>query len=248
MRFNSRFPGYLDKLPLADNTRSNYRQYVRWMEQYGTGLLDLDTLHDAAKVDLFIDTVASGYDADGSGKRRKHKFNPYRKKDARTILRHYQQFLEQEDSVAEQQASLDKSGAFQPTDAQDGKEKVMRNIALRRGQPQFRGALLAAYGRKCAMTDTAVADVLEAAHIRPYNGPSTNHVTNGLLLRSDIHALFDLGLLSISPDTLTIYCSQQIRNEPFYIGLHGTQVRVPSSASQRPDVSALRTHFEQRVL
>jgi predicted restriction endonuclease len=46
--------------------------------------------------------------------------------------------------------------------------------------------------------------VLEAAHIFPYRGPQTNHVTNGLLLRADLHVLFDLGLLRIDADSLTV--------------------------------------------
>ncbi|WP_200883691.1 HNH endonuclease [Archangium violaceum] len=52
-----------------------------------------------------------------------------------------------------------------------------------------------AYGGRCALTDCEEPRVLEAAHIFPYHGPQTNHVTNGLLLRADLHVLFDLGLL-----------------------------------------------------
>ncbi len=48
-----------------------------------------------------------------------------------------------------------------------------------------------AYGGRCAVTNCDIEDVLEAAHISPYNGPSTDQVYNGLLLRTDIHTLFD---------------------------------------------------------
>ncbi|WP_169719739.1 HNH endonuclease, partial [Novosphingobium acidiphilum] len=57
-----------------------------------------------------------------------------------------------------------------------------------------------AYDGKCAVTSCAIEPLLEAAHIHPYLGPKTNHVTNGMLLRADIHTLFDLGLLAIAAD------------------------------------------------
>ncbi len=45
---------------------------------------------------------------------------------------------------------------------------------------------------------------VEAAHIRPYRGEEDNHIENGLLLRADIHTLFDLDLLGINPDGLRL--------------------------------------------
>src|SRR5439155_10765234 len=99
-----------------------------------------------------------------------------------------------------------------------------------------------------AVTGTFIEDTLEAAHIVPYNGVSTNHVCNGLLLRSDIHALFDLGLLSVNPDTFSIYCSEQIRSEPVYQALHEKELRKPTTQRLRPNRDSLRNHFENRIL
>jgi len=57
-----------------------------------------------------------------------------------------------------------------------------------------------AYERRCAITGCTIDHVLEAAHISPYLGEHTNHVTNGLLLRADIHTLFDRGLIKVDSD------------------------------------------------
>lgn len=93
---------------------------------------------------------------------------------------------------------------FDPESVQDQRERAIRAIRLRRGQPTFRAALLEAYGGRCAITGCAVKDVLEAAHVTPYLGGLTNHVSNGLLLRTDLHTLFDCGLLAIEPTTRVV--------------------------------------------
>ena len=67
-----------------------------------------------------------------------------------------------------------------------------------RAPHKFRDALIGAYAGRCAITGCSVLDILEAAHITPYLGPDTNHVTNGLLLRADLHTLFDTCLLYTS--------------------------------------------------
>jgi hypothetical protein len=84
----------------------------------------------------------------------------------------------------------------------DLREFDLRAIARRMGQPAFRQALIEAYGGRCAVTGTATPSVLEAAHIMPHMGAQTNVVENGLLLRSDIHTLFDRRLLTVTPDLL----------------------------------------------
>jgi predicted restriction endonuclease len=82
---------------------------------------------------------------------------------------------------------------------------------------KFRARLLAAYDNKCCMTGTAATDVLEAAHIQPYSDLGTNSVTNGLLLRSDLHVLFDLFMISVDPESRLIYCSERIRSVTPYV-------------------------------
>ncbi len=73
---------------------------------------------------------------------------------------------------------------------------MYRQIVARRGQSAFRAALLDAYQNRCAITGCDAVPALEGAHLRPYRGPDSNVVTNGLLLRADIHTLFDLQLLA----------------------------------------------------
>ena len=79
--------------------------------------------------------------------------------------------------------------AFDPASALNERERVLRAICIRRGQPVFRAALLDAYDSRCVITGCDVSDVLEAAHISLYGGPSTDRISNGLLLRADIHTL-----------------------------------------------------------
>jgi hypothetical protein len=76
----------------------------------------------------------------------------------------------------------------------DLREMALQQIRKRRGQSQFRNALLQRYGRRCLVTGCSVVAVLEAAHIDPYRSDINHHPGNGLLLRADIHTLFDLDL------------------------------------------------------
>ena len=145
------------------------------------------------------------------------------------------------------QAQLENEAAFDISSVKEAKEKVLHSIVLRRGQRKFRNALLGAYAGACAVTGTMVEDILEAAHIAGYRGVATNHIGNGLLLRTDIHALFDLGLLSIDPNTMNVHCSERIRKEPMYKDLHGEKLRVPANVAQRPDHAALQEHFRRKI-
>lgn len=73
-----------------------------------------------------------------------------------------------------------------------------RFIPDRVGQQAFKGLVLASYNRRCAVTGNHIRPTLEAAHIRPVSLDGPNRVDNGLLLRSDVHTLFDLGYLGLS--------------------------------------------------
>ena len=70
----------------------------------------------------------------------------------------------------------------------------------RQGQPAFRAELLSRYDGKWMVIQETAEAVLEAAHIQPYMGLPSNTMSNGLLLRSDIHTLFDLHLLGIDSE------------------------------------------------
>jgi hypothetical protein len=93
-------------------------------------------------------------------------------------------------------------------------EVLIDHIAGRRGQTEFRKKLLEKY-KKCVVTGCDVTDVLEAAHIEPYASGGDPKVQNGLLLRSDIHTLFDLDLLGINPDGFTVELNPTCDHEPY---------------------------------
>lgn len=86
----------------------------------------------------------------------------------------------------------------------DSRQAVMRQIRVRRGQRTFRQALRARYGNQCMITGCQLLDIIEAAHILPYRGDADNHPENGLLLRADLHTLFDLDLVGIEPESLKV--------------------------------------------
>jgi predicted restriction endonuclease len=67
------------------------------------------------------------------------------------------------------------------------------------------------------VTGCKVLDILEAAHINPFKGEKDNHLANGLLLRSDIHTLFDLDLIGIHPETLEVHLHKRINQDGYQI-------------------------------
>lgn len=142
------------------------------------------------------------------------------------------------------QRELEASSAenFEACNEEDARKRVMVSIAQRRGQSKFRQELLVAYEGRCAVTGCALQAILEGAHIKPYRGVHTNHVTNGLLLRADIHTLFDLRLLRVNPSTWTIEVSAQARSS--YGSFHGQPLQRPTSPHLCPDITAVSKHYE----
>jgi hypothetical protein len=134
--------------------------------------------------------------------------------------------------------------AFDPEGVEDVRGRALRAIRIRRGQAQFRAALFDAYGGRCAITRCAVPDVLEAAHITPHLGPLTNHVTNGLLLRADLHTLFDCGLLAIDPDTRRVVTAEALAGSS-YAKLANTPLRKPRDDATGPSKKSLRKRFDE---
>jgi hypothetical protein len=130
---------------------------------------------------------------------------------------------------------------FDPQNDEDGREKVASQICRRRGQPRFRKQLLYLYGRRCAISGCSVVELLEACHIKPYMGPRTNHPCNGMLLRADLHTLFDLGLISIDTSTMSVLVSGSL-NETEYATLRGRTIRLPHGSELGPSIGALDEH------
>lgn len=126
------------------------------------------------------------------------------------------------------------------TGEDDARERVMRAIALREGQQQFRALLLEAYEGRCALTGCIVPELLEAAHIVPYRGPDTNRVDNGLLLRSDIHTLFDRGMWWVDANGM-IELVERLRGTE-YEAHAGKRLDLPRDPDQRPHPDHLALH------
>lgn len=140
------------------------------------------------------------------------------------------------------EAKLQAAGEFDPQNVVDARTKVLASIVRRKGQSKFRSALLRAYDRRCAVTGCEIEALLEAAHIVPYQGADTNVVSNGLLLRADIHTLFDLGLCWIDPSRLVIKLAEGLEGSE-YEALRDQPIRLPDDVFDRPSAEALRWHF-----
>lgn len=131
--------------------------------------------------------------------------------------------------------------AFNPESTKDGRERIVETITTRRGQPQMRQSLLAAYEHTCAVTGCNAPDVLEAAYIIPYRGKYTHLSSNGLLLRADIHTLFDLGKIAVDTRTMTLIISDELLDTNYRI-LANRPIKYPKEDSQRPSTEALDLH------
>lgn len=120
-------------------------------------------------------------------------------------------------------------------------------VAPRLGQGIFRVSVLDAYERACAVTREHSLPVLEAAHIMPYSAGGTHHVTNGLLLRADIHRLFDDGYVTVTPDyrfEVSDALAEDFHNGKTYYAERGRQVLLPMTEQMRPDRELLAWHGE----
>jgi putative restriction endonuclease len=145
-------------------------------------------------------------------------------------------------TTGHQVASAD-AGAFNPENVLDGRRRIISSVVLRQGQPEFRRRLLDIYEERCAISGCTVVQVLEAAHIMPYLGPQTNHLSNGLILRADLHTLFDLGLLAVDTKTMTVIVSPQLENTP-YAEFRGVRIYLPKDKTSRPSKEALDNQRE----
>ncbi len=139
---------------------------------------------------------------------------------------------------------LQEDKVFNYYDIDDAKEKINRYIVLRQGQPKFRKELLENYKQKCCMSECDVRDTLEACHIYPYMGPKTNHVQNGIILRADLHTLYDRGLISIDED-YKIRLSEVLKISRFYKHLDGKTITLPTSEKNRPSLESIRIKLQE---
>lgn len=122
----------------------------------------------------------------------------------------------------------------------DDEEYQIRAIKTRRGQPLFRQNLLSAYRSRCVITNCHIEGLLEAAHITAHAELTDYRVSNGLLLRADIHTLFDLSLIAID-EFYRVVVSPTIRNSEYWT-YHGQTLRhLPDKSLDQPNRDALRS-------
>jgi hypothetical protein len=121
-----------------------------------------------------------------------------------------------------------------PTEIKHDKKKALISQTLREGQASFRAKLIKHYGCRCMVTGETIDSIIEAAHIIPYCGPDSNRIENGLLLRVDIHRLFDQGLLTIHPHTRKI-CVTVSLNKTSYLIFNDKELILESKFLARDD-------------
>lgn len=122
-------------------------------------------------------------------------------------------------------------------------------IQPRLGQGAFRSEVIDAYGRRCAVTRERTLPALDAAHIRPYSEGGNHELPNGLLLRRDIHSLFDRGYVTVTPHLrfeVSGKIKEQFENGRHYYNLHGNKVHVPENPLLIPKSEILEWHNENR--
>ncbi len=117
-------------------------------------------------------------------------------------------------------------------------EYRLQSIKTRRGQPDFRGRLLEAYGNQCQITKCRVIPLLEAAHITAHAEQTDYRLCNGLLLRADIHTLFDLNLLGIDA-MYRIHVYPSLRESEYWCFNGRSLDRFPQRLADNPDRDGL---------
>jgi hypothetical protein len=122
----------------------------------------------------------------------------------------------------------------------DLRTRTVSEVYVREGQRAFRKALLDAYDRRCALTDFDVEATLEAAHIVPYTGTHSNRLSNGLILRADLHRLFDLGLWWVDESSVARFSDKLPADS--YLDCRDKPIRAPVRPSAHPDPEALKHH------
>lgn len=121
----------------------------------------------------------------------------------------------------------------------------------RLGQSSFQAVVLDAYQRRCAITGSRIRPVLEAAHVLPVTRGGEHRMDNGLLLRADIHKLFDKGYVGIDPK-YRLMVSSRLRDEfgngEQLYAISGQPISVPSRRGDRPNREFLERHLDEVFL
>ena len=117
------------------------------------------------------------------------------------------------------------------------KKKKIQSVSQREGQSQFHTMVSVAYGHKCCISGEETPELLQAAHIQDYISKDSHHIQNGLLLRVDLHTLFDNGLLAIDSN-YKVHVSSLVKS-PEYQKYDNCTISLPMNPSHHPSVAAL---------
>ncbi|MBI4560873.1 MAG: HNH endonuclease, partial [Candidatus Rokubacteria bacterium] len=118
-------------------------------------------------------------------------------------------------------------------------------VRQRLGQGTFRVLVTDIYQRQCAVTREKALPVLEAAHIRPVSEGGAHRIDNGLLLRTDVHALFDRGYVTVTPDyafRVSRRLKADFENGEYYYQFQGNKLWMPPKVEDRPQREFLEWH------
>jgi len=152
------------------------------------------------------------------------------------------------DEVMERMSAMPSAGIAQAQLPRFGAPQL---IKPRLGQGAFRLFVIDSYERRCAVTGERTLPILDAAHIRAFGEGGEHLTSNGLLLRTDVHRLFDLGYVTVAPERRFIV-SDRLRadfdNGRDYYALDGRELRPPRNPEAMPSPEALRWHREHRFL
>jgi hypothetical protein len=123
----------------------------------------------------------------------------------------------------------------------DTRRRQLLNVLLRPQQAAFRESLMQHFGGRCIVSGCGVPQALEAAHIVPVHRHGSDRIENGLLLRSDLHMLFDAGLmrLRVAANSVTVHIEHSARRAcPEYAELHLREIPAAHLTRQLNELRA----------
>ncbi len=127
---------------------------------------------------------------------------------------------------------------------QSEKYGAAQSIRQRLRQTDFRLKIISCYDASCAITGTRIPQILEAAHIIPFSGEGVHSFENGILLRSDIHRLFDDGLIWIDDEYKVVISSVLLEENAHedYAALNGKKIFLPRNRQMWPALENIQRH------
>lgn len=134
--------------------------------------------------------------------------------------------IEKNKVVKIKKVTTDKPCSDFKVEKNDAREFTERKVAVRGGQSKFRRNVMSIW-ENCCISGCKITSIVEAAHIAPYRGEKDNHIQNGLILRVDLHRLFDSYLIGINPDTMKIELAPEL-TESEYREFKGTVIEIPT--------------------